>query len=1162
TATPTNGGTPTYQWKNKGTNISGATSPTYTSAALANGDIITVVMTSTATCATGSPATSNAISMTVNPLLPVSVTIAASSSGAICAGTSVTFTATPTNGGTSPVYQWRVNGSNAGTNSSTYTYVPVNSDIITCILTSSATPCATGSPATSNAISMTVNPLLPVSVSISAVPSGAICAGTSVTFTAKPVNGGATPVYQWKVNGSNVGINSSTYTYNPSNSDVITCVLTSNAICATGNPAISNAINMVVNANLPVSVLIGASANPVCAGTPVSFMATPANGGASPVYQWRVNGSNVGTNSSTYLYNPSNNDIVTCVLTSNATPCITGSPATSNAISMTVNPLPAITLTSSEPDNIFCEGTSVTFTAGGGTTYNFRVGGKIVQTGVSATYTSSSLTNGQVVSVSVTNSNGCTATSAGVTNFVNPLPFIIVTSNPVCSPDLLTYSLGVTVSSGIVTSTAGTVINTSGHIWSITGIRSGTNITLNVVDAKGCESILVVNAPDCSCPGISAPVSGGNKSYCEGGTIPTITAVVSTGETVDWYNALSGGTLLKSSSLSYTPTVAGTYYAMTRNITSGCVSSTRTPVKVTMNPLPIASLVSSDADNIFCAGTTVLFTAEGGTNYNFKIGTVSMQNSTSTVYTTKVLTNGQIVSVVVTNSDGCSATSAGITNTVLNVPVPNAGPGGNECDLNYQFKAVPSVGTGTWTQTSGPGSSVFSPDSHSPTATVTVTDYGSYTFAWTEANGECSNSTAITVNFYEQPVANAGTGGNNCGLEFYLNGALNVGKGIWTKLSGPGIAYFYPSVDTSNAKVTVTNYGIYSFRWTVTNGPCSNSADVTVNFVQHPPANAGTDGDACDMNFKLNPVITSGTGSWAKISGPGNAVFLPDKYKPDANVVVDENGTYDFAWTEVNAYCQTTDVVRVIFHDKPLLSAGKDTIICKGNSYQLQATGTGYFLWKPSSLLNNPNLKNPVASPEQTTTFLVTLTELQYGCKDSDEVTVGVWEKPVINAGPDKVLEYLYETIISADRLETHETGAWSVISGSGVFSYPDSTTTKVSGLSLGENILLWKVTNGVCDPVSDQVSVTVHDLLIPTLITPNMDGINDYLVLRGIETLGKTELTVFDRRGIMVFKNMNYDNLWNGVDYNENPLPDDTYFYVLKAKNGRSLSGYIVIRR
>jgi hypothetical protein len=73
-------------------------------------------------------------------------------------GISVTFTATPTFGGTSPQYQWKVNGVNAGTNSPTYTYTPNNNDAVTCVLTSNASD-AIGSPATSNSVTVKVNPI-------------------------------------------------------------------------------------------------------------------------------------------------------------------------------------------------------------------------------------------------------------------------------------------------------------------------------------------------------------------------------------------------------------------------------------------------------------------------------------------------------------------------------------------------------------------------------------------------------------------------------------------------------------------------------------------------------------------------------------------------------------------------------------------------------------------------------------------------------------------------------------------------------------------------------------------------------------------------------------------------------------------------------------------
>jgi hypothetical protein len=94
---------------------------------------------------------------------------------------------------------------------------------------------------------ITVNPTLPVSVTIAAWPGNTVNSGVPVTFTATPVNGGTTPAYQWYVNNNPVGTNSNTYTYTPANNDQIKCVLTSNNPCPSGNPATSSTIVMVVN---------------------------------------------------------------------------------------------------------------------------------------------------------------------------------------------------------------------------------------------------------------------------------------------------------------------------------------------------------------------------------------------------------------------------------------------------------------------------------------------------------------------------------------------------------------------------------------------------------------------------------------------------------------------------------------------------------------------------------------------------------------------------------------------------------------------------------------------------------------------------------------------------------------------------------------------------
>lgn len=88
----------------------------------------------------------------LNPLLSVGITVSASQNPA-CSGIPVTFTATVLNGGTSPVYEWLVNGNPVGATNATYTYLPAAGDAVSCKVTSNA-PCAINNPATSAAVFM------------------------------------------------------------------------------------------------------------------------------------------------------------------------------------------------------------------------------------------------------------------------------------------------------------------------------------------------------------------------------------------------------------------------------------------------------------------------------------------------------------------------------------------------------------------------------------------------------------------------------------------------------------------------------------------------------------------------------------------------------------------------------------------------------------------------------------------------------------------------------------------------------------------------------------------------------------------------------------------------------------------------------------------------
>ena len=97
----------------------------------------------------------------------------------------------------------------------------------------------------------------------------------------------------------------------------------------------TSSVDVAVNPIVPVSVTVAASANPVFKNTPVTYTATPTNGGSTPNYQWQVNGVNVGTNSPTYTYTPNDKDSITCILTSSLT-CVTNNPANAYVIASVI----------------------------------------------------------------------------------------------------------------------------------------------------------------------------------------------------------------------------------------------------------------------------------------------------------------------------------------------------------------------------------------------------------------------------------------------------------------------------------------------------------------------------------------------------------------------------------------------------------------------------------------------------------------------------------------------------------------------------------------------------------------------------------------------------------------------------------------------------------
>ncbi|WP_321998179.1 T9SS type A sorting domain-containing protein [Draconibacterium orientale] len=436
-----------------------------------------------------------------------------------------------------------------------------------------------------------------------------------------------------------------------------------------------------------------------------------------------------------------------------------------------------------------------------------------------------------------------------------------------CAPDLLTYNI-VFVSNGTVTSSSGTVNNTSKKV---TGITAGTDVTLTATH-NGCTTQLVVNAPDCSCPVVDAPTNGAPAKICFGDDNTSISASVTAGHTIDWYATESGGSALLSGSLSYTSSETEvdvyTYYAEARNTITNCISSSRLPVNFEIKANP--TLVLND---ISCA--------EDLQTYDivfFSDGEVSS--------TAGVIDNGERTVTGITAGTGVTLTATlngCTTELVVNAPdcscpvvdAPTDGTPAAICfgDDNTSISANVTAGhTIDWYATESGGSALLS-GSLSYTSSETEVDVYTYYAEARNTTTNCVSSTRLAVSYSIKvnPTLSL-VGPPNCSEDLQTYDIAFVSDG--------GVSSTAGVVDNTTKTVTGIPAGT-DVTLTATLNGCTTDLQVNAPDCSCPVVDAPTDGTPAticfgDDNTSISAGVTAGhtidwyadaTGGTALVSG-------------------------------------------------------------------------------------------------------------------------------------------------------------------------------------------------------------------------------------------------------------------------------------------------------
>ena len=318
-----------------------------------------------------------------------------------------------------------------------------------------------------------------------------------------------------------------------------------------------------------------------------------------------------------------------------------------------------------------------------------------------------------------------------------------------------------------------------------------------------------------------------NVTVC-GSTSATFTGTVAAGLTLDWYNAASGGTLLSQGTLTYTtPALASTtiYYVAVRNVSTGCVSATRTAVTATVNATSFTSTTGASR----CGTGTVTLqaaTAAGTINwYAALTGGASLGTGTS--YTTPSIATTTTYYAAVTNNGCTTNPRVAVVATVNAIPTFSSTTGASICGgpSTLTLQAATAAGTINWYAALTGGASLGTGTSYTTPSIATTTTY----YADVTNNG-CTLSPRTAIIATVIPSSTASSSQTVCpGLLPSAITLTNYGGTLQWQTSNDNVNFTNIASQTA-ATLPANSIGIMSgtkyIRAMVTNGACVTPSNV------------------------------------------------------------------------------------------------------------------------------------------------------------------------------------------------------------------------------------------------------------------------------------------------------------------------------------------------
>ncbi|MBK9733135.1 MAG: T9SS type A sorting domain-containing protein [Chitinophagaceae bacterium] len=406
----------------------------------------------------------------------------------------------------------------------------------------------------------------------------------------------------------------------------------------------------------------------------------------------------------------------------------------------------------------------------------------------------------------------------------------------------------------------------------------------------------------------------------------------------------------------------GTAHLAVRGINFCDVGEESDSLQISVFSLP--NILASAINNIFCSGQSTTLSASGASNYLWTPSTGLNNDSIANPTAAPIITT--TYTVIGTDSNGCTNTAT-VAITVNQLPTPAVNASGPTIFCSGDTVTLSSSITGTnylWSN-------------NATTQSISVNMTGNFYVTLTDINGCVGTSlpTSVIVNPLPTPMVNPSGATTFCS-----------GDSVTLSSSVVGINYLW-SNNANTQSIAVITTGNYSVTVTDVNGCTGTSiaTSVTVNPLPNVSASAVSN-DLCYGQSTTLSASGANNYLWIPTNGLSNDSIANPNASPPVTTI------YTVTGTDGNG-CSKTATVPITVSALPSVDAGNTVTITQGNTTIIggipTASGNEPFIysWTPTTGLDSSNVSNPTASPTDTTTYTVTVIDVNE-CSNIDSILV------------------------------------------------------------------------------------------------------------------------------------------------------------------------------